>query len=270
VVADLDEVFDRSSRCVLGFSGRRGPVLSPMAFWSDGSSLWMSTPAVSVKARALLARPDCAVYVPGNNGGPGAVARGRARIFGLHDPLGLAVHGPLVTTAMGMLASRNAGTILGYVQDARAVPSRFRPRNRVAVRLKIDDVLPVADPEPAAGIAPALPTVVSPEVRRALAGRRTVTVAVEQPGVGLWLRPAVWGAGFELDFQDRDRLLSGAPAAVHVGTDPGNRPTSVVGLSLFGEIDGGRLRPSRATWWEGFDLTTVELAAAPASITLPD
>ena len=269
-MAGSAEVFERSSRCVLAFAGRRGPVLSPLAFWSDGASLWMSTPAVSVKARALRQRPECAVYVPPPDGeGRGAVVTGRARVFGLHDPVGLAVHGAVVSTAMSMLAARNAGTLLGYVQDAGAVPSRFRPRNRVAVRITMDDVRPVATPSVGAGIAPALPTVISPNVRRALSGHRAVTLAAEHPDGRLWIGPAVWGAGFSLDLPP-GAPSTGATAAVHVGTDPRNRPTAVMGLSLFGEVEAGRLLPTRATWWEGFDLTTVELAAAPASITLPD
>lgn len=267
---DLPEMFDRTVRCMLAFSGRRSPVIAPMAFWCDGSGLWMSTPAVSVKARALRKRPRVAVYVPPVGGvGDGAVATGSARVYGLHDPLGLAVHGPVVSAAMAALAARNAGTILGYVQDAHMVPARFRPRNRVALRVLIDDVTTVPAPQPGEGIAPALPTVVSPDVRRALSGRRVVTLATADADGTVSITPAVWGAGLTL--QPSGQLPpAGTPAAVHVGTDPQNRPTAVIGLSLTGAIAGDRLQPRRATWWEGFALTTVDLPAAPPSITLPD
>lgn len=270
-MAEVAEVLDRGARCVLGFAGRRGPILSPMAYWYDGAALWMSTPAVSVKAKTLRARSECAVYVPPVDGtATGAVLTGTARVFGLHDPIGLATHGPVVSAAMTMLATRNAGTILGYVQDVTAVPARFRPRNRVVVRIGIGDGRPVRVPSPAAGIAPGLPLAVDPTVRRALAGQRSVVLAAEQPGGRLWIGPAVWGAGFSLALPAGEVLAPGSPAAVHLGTDPHNRPTAVVGLSLFGDIADERLRPTRATWWEGFDLTTVELPAAAPSLALPD
>lgn len=268
---DLPAVFERGSRCVMAFSGRRGPVVSPMAFWADGASLWMSTPAVSVKAGALRRRPEVSVYVEPTDGSTvGAVVTGRARLYGLHDPLRLAVHGAVISTAMTALAARNTGTILGYVQDARSVPARFRPRNRVAVRIAVDRVRNVPVPTPGPGIAPALPAMIAPGVRRAVAGRRVVTLAVEQPDGQVVVRPVIWGAGFQLDLPDELSDVSGAPAVVHLGSDPRNRPTAVAGLSLFGEVDNATLKPIRATWWEGFDLTTVDLPATPPSITLPD
>lgn len=267
---DLPDVFERAQRCVLGFAGRRGPLVAPMAFWADGSSLWMSTPAASVKARALRARPEVSVYVPPAGGSPGAVALGRARVFGLHDPLGLAVHGPVVSAAMTALAATNAGTILGYVQDARHVPVRFRPRNRVAVRIRIDDVTPVSQPESAGGIAPALPSVVDPTVRRALAGLRDVALARQEPDGRVRVGPAAWGAGLALQLPPGESVADGTPAAVHLGTDPRHRPTLVVGLSLVGEVNGGALQARRATWWQGFTLTTVDLPENRPSITLPD
>ena len=270
-MSELPDVFERSVRCILGFAGRRGPLVSPMAFWADGASLWMSTPAVSVKAAALRARPDCAVYIPPVGGlGEGAVARGRARVYGLHDPLGLAVHSAVVSTAMAALAARNAGTILGYVQDATSVPARFRPRNRVAVRISLSDVTPVRAPEPTAGIAPSLPMVVSPAVRRAVAGERQIALGLQHPDGTVRVTPAVWDAGFALTLPPGQTAPAGATAIAHVGSDPQQRPTQVMGLSLTGDIDNGRLRPKRATWWEGFQLTTVEVPAAPASVVLPD
>ena len=271
VVSDLPDVFERSVRCILGFAGRRGPLVSPMAFWADGASLWMSTPAVSVKAAALRARPDCAVYVPPVGGvGEGAVARGRARVYGLHDPLGLAVHSAVVSTAMAALAARNAGTILGYVQDASAVPARFRPRNRVAVRISLSDVTPVPALEPAAGIAPSLPMVISPAVRRAVAGERQIALGLRHADGMVSVVPAVWGAGFALTLPPGMSAADGTPAVAHVGSDPHQRPTQVMGVSLIGAVDGGRLRPERATWWEGFRLTTVDVPQAPTSVVLPD
>ena len=270
-MAELPEVFDRSVRCVLGFAGRRGPLVSPMAFWADGASVWMSTPAASVKAAALRARPDCAVYIPPPvGGGQGLIARGHARVYGLHDPLGLAVHAPVVSAAMAALAARNAGTILGYVQDASVVPARFRPHNRVAVRIALSDLSSVRAVAPAAGIAPTLPTLVSPGVRRAVSGHREIVLALQHPNGEITVGPAVWGQGFSLDLPPGTPLPEGAAAVAHVGSDPKHRPTQVTGLSLVGQIAGGRLRPQRATWWEGFKLTTAAVSQSPPSLVLPD
>lgn len=270
-MVDVAEVLDRSPRCVLGFAGRRGPLIAPMAFWSDGAALWMSTPAASVKAGALRRRPRCGVYIPlPGGGGAGAVASGEARVFGLHDPVGLAVHGPVASAAMTALAARNTGTILGYVQDARHVPARFRPRNRVIVRVALDDVRAVAAPAAAAGVAPALPVVIAPAVRRALAGHRTVALATAAPNGDIAVGPVSWGVGFALQGPAGEGPVPAGPAALHLGADPGSRPTAVVGLSLVGEVGDGRLRPQRATWWEGFSLTTVDLPAAAPALTLPD
>lgn len=268
-MVDESEVFQTASRCVLAFTGRRGPVIAPMAFWFDGAGIWLSTPAVSVKAKALRSRPDCAVYVPAPDGAGGAVATGRARVYGLHDPLGLATHGPVVSAAMAALAARNTGTILGYVQDARSVPARFRPRNRVALRVQLDGLRPVAAPASTPGVAPALPLVVAPAVRRALAGQRTVVLATSKPGGGVRVGPASWGPGFAMTLPEGETVEDG-PAMVHLGADPGSRPTTVIGLSLAGELSSRRLQPHRATWWEGFSLTTVDLPPTTPTLTLPD
>lgn len=269
---DLPDVLDRAARCVLAFRGRRGPVVSPMAFWSDGASLWMATPAQSVKVAALRERPECAIHVPAPGGmGDDAVLAGHARIFGVHDPVGLALHGPMISAAMGALASRNAGTILGYVQDVRHVPQRFRPHNRVVVRIRIQSVRAVPPLQPGPGVSPALPTVVAPEIRRALAGQRVVTLATQDLDGRVSTGPAVWGAGFALEPGPGMILPDGTPAAVHVGADPEGRPTDVVGLTLAGTVRSGRLELARATWWDGFALRTADVPpAARSSVVLPD
>ena len=268
---DLPDALDRSVRCIMGIAGSRGPLLSPLAFWSDGAELWMTTPAASVKARVLRQRPSCSVYIPPPDGlGAGAVVSGEVKIYGLHNPVSLAVHGPVVSTAMAALASRNAGTILGYVADARQVPDRFRPHNRVALRLRIDRADEIAPDEPGHGVAPALPAVVSPDVRRALGPQRRICVATQAPNGDIEVTPAVWGAGYALSFPPGWEPAADGPAAIHVGSDPHGRPTQVVGLSLSGRLQGRTFTPERATWWEGFRLRTVDIPAAASALQLPD
>lgn len=275
-----DEALVEGSRCVLAAFGERGPVVSPMAFWFDGAALWMSTPADSVKVRALRRRPDCAVYVPpaeDQDGAPGAVATGTARIFSLADPRGLAFHGAVVSAAMAALAARNAGSVLGYVRNATRIPARFLPQQRVALRVTLSRLRGARPPEVGRGIAPALPTAVPADVRRLLAGRRRVVVAAQEAD-RLVVAPAVWGAGFALVTPPTLPLPVGVPGAVVVDVDD-DGPTDVAGLALRGLLEAGRLVPERVTWWRGFEVETVPVTgAAPApgagrrvgSVVLPE
>jgi hypothetical protein len=265
------DILDAGRRCLLAFSGASGPVLTPMAYWSDDAHLWMSTSASTVKARHLREDGTCAVWVPGP-GGTGVSARGTARVFSAADPVGLVLHGPAIAAAMTALAASNVAAIGGYVQDATRVPVRFLPHNRVVVRVRLRDVRTVAEPAPPPGVAPPLPTVVPPDVRRALAGLRRVVVAVDEPD--LRVLPAAWGSGFALTLPEDERLPEGLRAAVVADVDPEGRPTAVFGASLRGRIDdSGALRPERATWWEGFDVTSADVPApvpGASGIVLPD
>lgn len=277
-------VLERGTRCLLALRGLRGPVIAPLAFWFDGTSAWTQAPTGSGAVEVLSREPACAlaVHAPGEDE-LGAIARGRARVFSLRDPLGLALHGPTLSAAMGALAVRNLGSIAASVQGAARAPSRLRPSNRVVVRVTLDEVASAPAPGIPPGIAPALPTVLPPDVRRALAGRRRVLVAVEEPGARTpILTPAVWGAGFSLAVAGGWRPPAGTRAAVALDGDGRGRSAQVLGLALAGTLsasDPPALRPERATWWRGF---TVEGADVPApaargpagtplgAITLPD
>lgn len=265
-----EDVLDARRRCLLAFAGARGPIVAPMAYWSDGAHLWMTTSSSTVKTDRLRRDGTCAVYVPGPDG-VGVSATGSARIFRASDPLGLVLHGPSITAAMTALAASNVSSIGGYVQDAARVPLRFLPHNRVVVRLRLDDVDTVPEPERPPGVAPALPTVVPADIRRVLSGQRRIVLAVDTPQ--LRVLPAVWGAGFSLRLPEGAALPEGACAAAVVDADPQGRPTAVTGLSLRGPITGGALRPERATWWEGFELASADVpapAAGRSGIVLPD
>lgn len=273
--ADAHDVLDEQRRCLLAFASPTGPLLAPMAYWSDGEHLWLTTSRSAPKVRRLREDGRCALYVPGAPGGPGVSGTGRVRVFRAGDPVGLLLHGPALTGAMAALAVSNVSSLFGYAQDAALVPTRWAPQNRVALRLTIDEVELVEPPVAPAGVAPALPSTVPSDVRRALAGRRDVTVAVDRPG--LEVLPASWGAAYRLTAPAGRSFAPGARAAVVVDRDPESRPTTVVGLSLRGEIDGsGALRPARATWWKGFRMSTADVPTPPTSlggpsgIVLPD
>lgn len=267
------QVLAAGRRCMLAVSGRQGPVLSPMAYWSDGRALWLSAPGDSVKSEVLRRDDHAAVFVAGADPDtPGAVAIGRARVFSLGDPFGLALHAPALAGAVAALALRNADAIAGYLADAARVPARFLPTGRVVLRLVPDRVDPAPVPVLGTGIAPALPPVVPAEVRRTLAGLRRVVVATDRGGLAL--APAVWGPGMTLIVSEGVQLPVGAPAAVALDAQPDQRPTSAAGLSLSGTLTAGpALRPERLTWWQGFTLRTVEgpfASAAAGGAALPD
>jgi len=280
----VEDLVGDAARCVLAVHARQGPrqgpCLSPMALWSDGTALWMSAPAGSAVIEALLRRPDCVLYVPPAKVGERAtVVRGRARVFGLGDPVGLVLHAPTVATAMAALAVHNAPSLAGYVQDAARVPRRLTPRNRVAVKVSVLGLRAMDPPVAGPGIAPALPTEVPPDVRRALAGERRAVLAVsdEGPDGELLVAPVIWGAGMVLSGPPVAGLPSaggasaGAPAALAVTSDPSPRPTATVGLVLAGRLVADRFTPTCATWWHGFDMDTADVAPRPAGgIVLPD
>lgn len=240
-----------------------------MAFWFDGAELWLTTAASAEKVRVLRRDPSCVAWVPPADDGPGAVVRGEARVFSIRDPVGLALHGPVIGAAMTAMAARNVDTILGYAQDVRHIPPRWAPQNRVVLRVRVEEVVGVLRPEPPAGATPPLPTVVPTEVRRALAGESKLAVVTDDGH--LTITPAVWQQGFRLT-APADRPLPTGPAAVVVDSDPRARPTGVVGLVLCGRLDtAGVLHPTRATWWRGFELATVDVPDDPApGVTLPD
>jgi hypothetical protein len=270
-VVSAQAVLDSRRRCLLAFAGVNGPILSPMAYWSDGAHLWMTTSGSGVKAERLARDGSCAVYVAGADG-VGASARGTARIFSAADPLGLVLHGPAITAAMAALAASNASSLGGYVQDAARVPLRFLPHNRVIVRVRLDDLQTFEEPAVPAGVAPALPTIVPSDIRRVLSGERRVVLAVGGPE--LRIAPAVWGAGFALTLPAGVPVPEGTRVAAVLDADPEGRPTEVVGLSLRGAVAAdGRLVPERATWWEGFALTSADVppaAVGRSGIVLPD
>jgi hypothetical protein len=280
-----DDVLRGAVRCMLAFSGEHGPLLSPMAFWSDGASLWMATSASSFKVQRFARESRCAVYVQGREAGSrGVVIDGTARVFSLDDPVGLATHWPTISAAMAALAVKNSAALTGYALDLPGTPLRWLPTNRVAVRVRMDRLHAVAVPPAAPGIAPALPGVVPPDVRRGLAGRRQVVVATEASG-RMRIQPATWGAGYSLEFAEGPGVPAGASAVVGLDSDPRARPRQVLGLSLHGTIaheraagpgaraESGRpvLRAERATWWHGFDVSGARIPERPAGgIVLPD
>lgn len=267
--ARADEELEQSSSCVLACRGRSGPLLVPMACWYDGERLWMTTAASSVKARVLARDPDCALVAPATDGGDRVVAHGRVRVYGPADPVGLAVHAPVVAAAMSALAARSSPRgPAGYVRDAPLVPVEWALGRRVALRVAVDSAHRVTVPPLGAGVAPALPPAVPPDVRRAAAGRRRVTVGWERPGGRLGLAPGVWGAGFSLT--TLEPLPPGVPVTAVLDADHRDGSPPVCGLAVRGIAADGGLRPERVTWWQGFRARTATVRPVTGGVELPD
>lgn len=264
------ELLDRASRCLLAVDGPDGPLLAPMAFWFDGAGLWMLTSRSPVEAAVLRRAPACVVYVsPLQEGASAMVVRGRVRVFGPGDPLGLLLHAPTISAAMTALAARDVGSVVGYVQDAVRVPPRWSPGRRAVLRLAVEELEDIDPPAVGPGVAPALPTVVPPGVRRALAGCRRVAVAFRD-GDALEVTPAVWSGGYELTTPPDVRIPEGAPAVAAVDAAP--HAAHGAEVAVHGQVRAGpRLQPEQATWWDGVTVTTAPVPApTPGGIDLPD
>jgi len=271
VMTDSAGTLDEARWCTLLLRAARGPGVVPMACWSDGAGLWVAAPADSAAVAVLRRDPDCQVGV-GLEAGTAVVLRVTARIYGLHDPLGLLLHGPVVSAAMAALAANHADSVLDYVAEAARVPARRLPRDPVAIRLAVGEPAPADDLAVEGGLAPALPSVVPADVRRVLSGVRCLVLVSECAGPqghgGLDAGPAVWGAGFALSLPPRRRLEAGTSVLATATAEAGGKPA---GIALHGSVEAGCvLRPERVTWWRGASAETVDLPRATSSITLPD
>lgn len=250
----LDPQLAEVTRCLIALSSAQGtPQFVSLPCWSDGEALWLARTGADPVAQALTSTPDCAVWMGGAGQAAGLEATGLARVFGVGDPLGLLIHGPVVAVAMAALAAHHP----------REVTSAWLPlRPPVAMRLALSE-LRTAEPPPAGlGIAPALPEVVPADIRRHLSGRRDVIVAAERAS-GLRVERAIWSAGFALDGD-----LPVAPgASIVVAVEDG-----AVGAALSGELDArGALRPAQASWWSGPRSGSAPLPPPPrGAVTLPD
>lgn len=276
-----DDALERGTRGLLVAAGpgrpggravggaARPPVVTPVAFWFDGAGLWCTVPADGPEVAALDRDPVCAVHVPPLvDGGVGAVVTGRARVFSVRDPRGLLLHAPTLLTALTALGLRSAGRVAGRVTAGLRSPARALPEGRVAVRVRVERLRGARALTPPVGIAPPLPPVVPPDVRRLVAGERQVLVAVTAAD-GLSVQLAVWGPGLALTPPPGSVLPATGSATVVVqgGQD--------AGIALEGILADGRLQPERARWWSARSHGAAEVAAPGAggalgSITLPE
>lgn len=304
-LTDTDDLLRDASRCVLALSGSGvewgAPVLSPMAFWYDGSAVWMTTAATPATRAGPRRGVPCAVYVPPVGGSRhGVVIGGEARVHSLDDPVGLVLHSAPISAAMTALVAKNLPAMPGYARDLARAPEQWQPRNRVILRVGAASLRSAPLPVAGRGVAPALPDVVPADVRRAVAGRRYVVLATGTEE-DLHIQPAVWGAGYQLqtaagagtaaqkpatvavdasfvdaDFRDadsRDADPREADADAESGrANVGRRLGEARGVAVHGFLGPDlRLRAERVTWWRGFEVESAAIPTPPAGgVVLPE
>ncbi|CAN5875099.1 hypothetical protein BH23ACT10_BH23ACT10_34850 [soil metagenome] len=268
-----DSLLARATRCLIAYRVSDGPAMTPMACWSDGGGVWMTTSQQAAKVAALRRDPRCALWIdPDDAGDPGVAVDGTARIFDLSDPVGLVLHAPTISAALAALALTHRATLVGYVRDIPRLPAQWLPQSRVLIRVRIDRARSRMAPQRPTGVGPVLPTELPAAVRRAVTGTRTVTLAMLR-GDALTVQPVVWGARFQLDTGATAVPDAATPACIVVDAHEDPRPSSALGVLLRGHVDSGlQFHPRRAVWWEGFsaDALAVRPPTTASGITLPD
>lgn len=268
-----DSLLTQATRCLIAYRVSDGPAMTPMACWSDGGGVWMTTSQHAAKVAALRRDPRCALWIePDDPTDPGVAIDGTARVYDLSDPVGLALHAPTISAALAALAVVHRATLAGYVRDLPLLPAQWMPHNRVLIRVRVDRARSRLAPQRPVGVGPVLPTELPASVRRAVTGTRIVALALLHGDV-LTVQPAVWGAGFRLDVGASAVPDPGTPACIVVDAHDDPRPSGTLGVLLRGHVDAGfTFHPRRAVWWEGFTSQAVPVrpATTASGITLPD
>jgi hypothetical protein len=263
----------RATRCLIAYRVSDGPAMAPMACWSDGGGVWMTTSRDTAKVAALRRDPRCALWIePDDPSEPGVAVDGTARVHDPSDPIGLALHAPVIPAALAAMAVTHRTALAGYVRDLPQLPRRWRPRSRVLIRVRVDRARSRLAPQRRSGVGPRLPSQLPAGVRRAVTGARVVTLALQRADT-LSVQPAVWNAGFALDVGASAVPDGPTPACIVVDARDDPRPSGKVGVLLRGHVDPSlTFHPSRAVWWEGFssDAGPVTAPTSASGITLPD
>ncbi|HUH06405.1 MAG TPA: hypothetical protein VML96_01230, partial [Egibacteraceae bacterium] len=203
-------------------------------------------------------------------------AEGMARLYEAGDAVTAAVHGPSIAAALAALAVKHAPELIARARSALLdPPAGFGPLP-VVIRVGLERNAFEAPPDAAPGLAPALPIMIPPAVRRALSGQRRVAVATQQAG-HLRIGPALWSDDFRLALPTWRQLAAGEPAAViaqsaHSEDGAAADWATTAALALEGPIgERGELRPARGTWWLGSRHGDIDLSAASDDgVTIPD
>jgi hypothetical protein len=272
-MSSTETILANAEHCLLALRTARGPVMTPLACWSDGGGLWLATSRQTLDVEALRRDPRCAVWIaPPPDGDAGIAIDGSARIYDTSDPLRLALHAPTIAAALAALALTHRSAIAGYARDLPRTSRTLTPQRPVLLRVRIDRARSRMVPQRVTGVGPVLPTELPSTVRRALTGVRHVALALLR-GDALVVHPAVWGTGFQLDVGAGLVPPAATPACVAVDRHVEGEPSARAGLLLEGTVDSGfQFRPSRAVWWDGLSVGSAELRkpTSDSGVVLPD
>ncbi|KRA28077.1 MULTISPECIES: hypothetical protein [unclassified Nocardioides] len=250
----------------------RGPLVTPVLYGAASGALWVLTNRHALKAKVWRRRPRAGWTVV--SGDTAVVFAGDVTLFSLQDarailarPLGLAAVPPAVLS----WACRNPRQVAGFAWDTIAHPTRGMPQDFVLVRLQPTSATIVRDAGDRHGVpAPAAPRIAAaiPDDLAGLAGLPTGVLGLATAD-GPVAFPVRWDPTRSVA-----RIPGGlTPLAVADGSqacitfdEPVRlRPTEQRGIVLRGTVHAGVgadeliLDASRATYWDGFDVTTVDI-----------
>lgn len=271
---EIADVLAGSKLAYVAISTARGPLVTPVLYGTGGRAIWVLTNNHALKTKVWRKRPRAAWTV--RSGDVSVSFTGEATLLSVRDakavlrrPLDLAAVPPAVLS----WASRNPRQVIGFIQDTLAHPSRGMPQDFVLVRLQPDSATLVRDGAPQGEhSSPADPRIAASGVPADLARltARSVGVlglATEDGPVAL---PVGWDPATSTARLPREwsRLAAVAlgDACITFDEPVHLRPTEQRGIVLRGGVRPGVapdelvLKASRATYWDGFTVGTVDIA----------
>lgn len=250
----------------------RGPLVTPVLYGAADGALWVLTNRHALKAKVWRRRPRAGWTVV--SGDSAVVFAGDVTLLSLQDaravlarPLGLAAVPPAVLSWM----CRNPRQVAGFAWDTIAHPSRGMPQDFVLVRLQPDSATIVRDAGDRHGaVAPSDPRIAAaiPDGLAGLAGLPTgiLGLATDDGPVAF---PVRWDPTRSVaripEGLTPVAVVDGSQACITFDEPVRLRPTEQRGIVLRGTVRAGAgadeliLHATRATYWDGFDVETVDL-----------
>jgi hypothetical protein len=251
-----------------------GPHVTPVLYALTPDRLWLVVQRATLKARVLAARPQVGVALCPERGidagGECVVIRGEALLIDPLSPAGLVARAPELARAPCALPSyltRNAPELLAFPRDLG-----LRPPDIVFAAIRIDEVAVVERPAGGDGAVPVAGIDAAGVPDELLAYARSAgpaVVGLETAGGPLAL-PVSWDPAENRAYAPAG-AVPGMDAQVCVCFDQarGRGPAAKTGLLLRGrgyavrqgETAAISVETERITWWDGFEVATVPVAA---------
>jgi hypothetical protein len=278
---------------MLALRDGRHPLVNPAAFHHSGDSIWMTTSRYAVKLTMARRDPRAAFVVefPDRS----LLLQGALESYDLRSVGGsvrAALDGPRFGWGMAGYTLKNAPFVAGYLLDLMNTPGAWWPHNRVVLRLRADHVRTLPSSSPPGAHAASLPGIPS-DTSAWLAGVRQGYLCWSNED-GPLLVPCWWALGDGRAYAWLPPVTPRVPArpvraALVVQRPHAFRATRMLGACLRGEAEPDRrarvrealndrygqepgeagqlvrLDPARVTWWQGFEVGTVDLKPAVRS-----